>query len=405
MKVISPSLKVVLYTSKEPVKEKYPVKIRVIYNREVKYYSLGVFANEDKFNTTVEPPVIDYGKKVDNAKIKDQFDKAKKAIDAIIESGKDFSFHLFETQYKQTSGSKLKAADYIDLIVEDIEKEERYSTASTYRDCKSSLEAYKPGIRLNEIDRDFLNSYTRHLHKRLSPGSVGIHLRTLRAVINKGIAKKKLSKEAYPFKGFTGIPSTKSRSKKALTKERMKELYDYWKKLSKSEKYSSRWQSLGLFLFSYFAAGINMEDILRLTTEKNMEEGNLKFVRRKTPQQIEIPLHEVAAAIIADFSTVRDNGFLFPFLDKKLPEKTIRHRKMDLLKVVNADLKAIASELGLPDFRFYSARHSFASVQHNQGTSTSQIGEYLGHTSEATTKNYLASLQAETKKEAFGKLL
>ena len=88
-----------------------------------------------------------------------------------------------------------------------------------------------------------------------------------------------------------------------------------------------------------------------------------------------------------------------------LPEKTIRFRKMDLLKEVNSDLKDIADELSMPHFTFYSARHSFASVLHNENSSTSEIGEYLGHTSEATTRNYLASILTERKKESFSKLI
>ena len=426
MKVKKPSIKAKLYKGTVVATGKHPVKLRIIFDRVVKYYSLGIYALPDRFNETVEPPVINGGKAKDNALIAAQLKKANRALETIEESGKEFSFMEFEKLYKQTSGSKVDVYGFIDSLVKDLEAEERYSTTNTYKDCKSSLEAYKahlngkkwpqpkakdgkepaykPSLRINEIDLDFLNAYTRHLHKRLSPASVGIHLRTLRAVINTAITRRQFSKDAYPFKEFKGMPSSRGKSKKALTKERMKELYAYWRKLSKKDKYSQRWQSLSLFLFSYFAAGINMEDTLRLT-EKNLLEGNLKFVRRKTKQEIEVPLHAVAAEIIADFSTISKGGFLFPYLEKDLPEKTIRHRKFNLLKDVNVDLKAIATDLGLSPFQFYSARHSFASVQHNQGTSTSEIGEYLGHTSESTTKNYLASIQTERKKEAFGKLI
>ena len=402
MKELSASVKGVLYKSTPTATGKYPVKIRVTYARESKYYSLGVFA--EALNAAVDPPVIDYGRKADNDKIRTQLKKAQDAVNKIAEMNKDFTFALFETEYKQTRSPKLEASAFIDGLVKALQDEERFSTANTYKDCRNSLEGYRKGVKLYEIDSDFLEKYTRHLHKRLSPASVGIHLRTLRAVVNAAISKRLLSKDSYPFKDFKGIPNNRARSKKALTKERIQELFAYWRKLGKKHKYESRWQSLSLFLFSYFVAGINLEDILRLTP-KNLHDGNLRFVRKKTTQEIEVPLHEIAAEILADFSTVRDNGFLFPFLDKGLPEKTLRHRKLNLLKEINADLKAISDELGMPTFTFYSARHSFASVLHNQKVATSHIGEYLGHTSEKTTKNYLASIETERKKEAFGNLI
>ncbi len=407
MKVLSPSCKVVLYKSTPTASGTYPVKIRVTFDRESKYYSLGVYCGEEAFNDDgVNVPRINRGSPKDNNKIKAQFEKAEEAIKSITAKGKDFTFHLFEQEYGPArSFRKLgMVGEFIDFLVVDMEKNERYSTALTYKDCKSSLEAYKKGLKINQIDLKFLNDYTRNLHGRLSPASVGIHLRTLRAVINAAIEKKLIPKGAYAFEGFKGIPKNKSRSKKALTKERIKELVDHWRKLSKKQKFSSQWQSLSLFLFSYFSAGINLEDIIRLT-DKSLKEGNLRFVRAKTKSEIEIPLTEIGADVLADFSQVSDQGYLFPFLEKKLPSQTIRWRKMNLLKKINADLKTIAGDLGISPFTFYSARHSFASVLHNEGTPTSDIGDMLGHTSEATTRNYIASIQTERKKEAFGKLI
>jgi len=404
MKNQKAQIKVVLYKSKGVNQEgKFPIKVRVTYARKVKYYALGIYSTEEAFNDTNQPPTIDHGKRSDNKAIAERYTKAEAAIQKIADSGKDFTFHLFEKEYQFTATSK-KAGDFIDSIVNEQIHEQRFSTANTYKDCKSSLESFHKALSLNQIDLEFLNKYTRHLHKRLSPASVGIHLRTLRAIINNAIDKRILPKDSYPFNGFTGMPNNKQRSKKALSKEKMIELFDQWKNLSKSEKYSGKWQSLSLFLFSYFVAGINLEDILRLT-DKNLHEGNLKFVRKKTTQEIEIPLHPIAAQILADFSTVSDEEYLFPFMEGKLSEKTARHRKLNLLKKVNADLKTIAGDIGISPFTFYSARHSFASVLHSQNTSTSDIGDYLGHTSEATTKNYLASIETERKKEAFGKLL
>ena len=201
------------------------------------------------------------------------------------------------------------------------------------------------------------------------------------------------------------MPSTgKGRSKKALSKDRMKELFEYWRKTPQKKKYAQEWQNLSLYLFSYLVAGLNLEDIIRLT-DKNLHGDKLHFVRKKTTQPVEVPIHKEAAQILADFSSISKGGYLFPYLKSGLSEKEIRLRKLFLLKKVNADLKAIAGTLGIPAFTFYSARHSFANVLHNQNVPTVHIGDLLGHTNEKTTRNYLASIETETKKEAFGKLL
>lgn len=407
MKVIKPVIKVVLYKSTPTKAGKYPIKLRLTYDRKSKYYSFGVYSSDTAFNETVKPPVINHGSTKDNATIASQWKKAVKALETIEESGKDFTFQSFEKLYQQVTGSK-KVADHVEKIITDLQAEGRFSTSRTYMDCLRSLEAYQPGLLLNQIDADFLNKYNRHLDKKLSPASRGIHLRTLRAIINSAIASKKISKDAYPFKEFKGMPSTKAKSKKAFMKKQMLEIEGYWKKLSKTDKHSRRWQSLSLFLFSYLCGGMNLEDIIRLK-ESDLEQGNLTYNRQKTRitsgMDEVLALHPLASEIIADFSTISDSGYLFPYLEEGLPEKTAWYRKGNLQKKINDDLVEIAKELGLPKFTMTTARHSFASVSYNQGTPIGHIADLMRHTNEKTTRNYVASLETETKKNILNSLL
>lgn len=403
MKIIKAEPSIVLRHN--PVKgDLVPVKLRVTYDRKSRYYALGINATKDTFNETVTPPIIEHGKRSDNEKIASTLKKAEAAIQKISDSGKAFTWHVFDQEFAASRLSVKGAKEFIEGLVEALRGEERFASAFAYRDCGNSLERYKKGLQLNQIDTEFLDKYTRHLHRKLSPASVGLHLRTLRAIINRAIKSRIISKESYPFKGFKGMPSTRSRSKKALTKDQVKDLFQKWKKLSSKAKYSQEWQHLSLFLFSYLCAGVNLEDILRLT-DRNLVGDKLRFVRAKTKVEIEIPLHPTAAEILADFSSIKRGKFLFPYLDEGLKEETIRWRKLNLLKRINKTLKGIAPDLGIQGVTFYSARHSFASILHGQGVATVFVGDMLGHTSESTTRNYLASIEAETKKEAFGKLL
>ena len=56
----------------------------------------------------------------------------------------------------------------------------------------------------------------------------------------------------------------------------------------------------------------------------------------------------------------------------------------------NRALAKIASELGIPKFTTYSARHSFASMLNWRGVDISYISESLGHSSLSVTERYLA---------------
>ena len=59
-------------------------------------------------------------------------------------------------------------------------------------------------------------------------------------------------------------------------------------------------------------------------------------------------------------------------------------------------MKEIAAELGISkSVTTYFARHSFATVLKNSGASMEFISEALAHSSQQTTKNYLAGFEQE----------
>lgn len=57
------------------------------------------------------------------------------------------------------------------------------------------------------------------------------------------------------------------------------------------------------------------------------------------------------------------------------------------------------------DISTYFARHSWATLLKNSGTTTEEISEGLGHSNLRTTKDYLDSFPQEHKKETTKKLL
>ena len=65
----------------------------------------------------------------------------------------------------------------------------------------------------------------------------------------------------------------------------------------------------------------------------------------------------------------------------------------------NRGLAKIASEIGIPKFTTYSARHSFASVLKWSGVDIAFISESLGHSSLSITEHYLAGSGEEERRK------
>ena len=63
-----------------------------------------------------------------------------------------------------------------------------------------SLMKYKAKLCFNDITVEFLRGYERYmLHSNKSLTTIGIHLRTLRAIVNEAIVNKIIPADMYPF--------------------------------------------------------------------------------------------------------------------------------------------------------------------------------------------------------------
>ncbi len=67
---------------------------------------------------------------------------------------------------------------------------------------------------------------------------------------------------------------------------------------------------------------------------------------------------------------------------------------------MNKYVRQIALTVGIKEhISSYVARHSWATIAKNSGTSTAFISEALGHSSELVTKRYLKSFEKSTREE------
>jgi integrase/recombinase XerD len=164
-----------------------------------------------------------------------------------------------------------------------------------------------------------------------------------------------------------------------------------------------------LWLFAYFANGLNVKDIAFLKYE-NIKNGVITFIRAKTIhstkndiQNIDVIITEDIQRIIDTWGTKpqRSKSFIFDILHQNdLSPLQIYRGVNQAVRTINKYMKRIAEDIKLervPTTNF--ARHSFSTVLKRAGVPIEMISEQLGHTSIKTTQNYLGSFESDQKRE------
>jgi integrase len=190
------------------------------------------------------------------------------------------------------------------------------------------------------------------------------------------------------YKDFNVARLKNETRKKSLTKDQLKALIAY-KPPSEAQK-----QAKLLFLFSFYARGINLMDMLQLTKE-NIENNILVYGRQKTGKQMRIKLIKEAQLILDYFKN--DSDFLFPYLKKgQVPKYRVR----DVNANINRRLKLIGKIIGVYGLSMYYARHSFAELNYKAGVRIEIISQMLGHSNLLVTKTYLKRFSDDEVDEA-----
>jgi integrase/recombinase XerD len=402
-------------TRRSKASGKYPVKLRITFLGEQKYYSTGIDLTKDEFKLVINPGAID--KKMDlmaRRQIREwklKCDSILLKADTVIKKMEDFTFKLFEKRFYLNEQSALDVYQFYDTTIKRLKESGKVGTAYNYSCSMNSLKKFSPKLSFREVTIEFLKGYENMLTSNgLSISTVGIYLRPLRAIINEAIAEGLISKEShYHFgKRKYQIPSPKN-IKKALTLDEIKRIYNY-KGLDGSWMQKSR----DFFILSYLGNGINVKDIALLKF-KNIEGDFIKFNRAKTLDTNRNGSRAISIHVSDDIKSIilrwRNNdtdpeGFIFPILHPNPSPEEERKIIQQFIKTMNKYLNMVAGEVGInKHITTYFARHSFATVLKRGGASIEIISESLGHSNHKTTLSYLDSFEDDTKRDMQQKLL
>jgi len=393
--------------SKRTKQNSCPVKLVITHRRKRRYYSLRDFLrpgweylSKEKFDR-----IISKNPRGENKDIAARFDLIKqKAID-VIDKMDLFSFDRFEREFFNKPGNWHDVYYAFEDHIQNLKDDDRIGYASSFNDCFQSIKKYTKGksLSFSDITPTWLKKYEKWLlNSGKSKATAGIYTRTLRRLFNLAIQEHNVKAE-YPFNKYK--PQQSTGRKRALTAKQINMIMNY-KVLELSEKHFAR----DMFLFSFYANGMNLGDVFRLKY-KNLNSDEIVFVREKTKNKatetkISIPLVGSLKDIISRWGqrSILKDAYIFPVLNGATTEQRKKELINFKIRNTNKHLKDIADDLEIEKFSTVAARHSFATILKNTGISVEFLKEALGHSDTSVTQNYLSGFEEDKRREISEKL-
>lgn len=266
--------------------------------------------------------------------------------------------------------------------------------------CSSALNSFvrfngESDIGFEEINSNLILKYEQYLKANgLCRNTSSYYMRKLRTIYNLAVDRN-LTEQRNPFKhAYTGVDKTIKRAVSIETIKALKEMDLRLDPLSAMAR--------DIFLFSFYTRGMSVIDIAYLT-HKNLHNGVLTYYRRKTSQQLAIRWEKQMQAIVDRYRNP-DSDYLLPLI--KPTGKDPHRQYLSSAHLINAKLKKLGKRLGLVEpLTMYVARHAWASIARDNNIPLSVISNGMGHTSEATTRIYLASIDSNELDNANNRLL
>lgn len=296
-----------------------------------------------------------------------------------------------------------KLSGYTERLARELERHGQYRTARAYRTVTRGIVRFNKGedIPLQHINACLIKDFEVFLRDNgRSPNTISYYMRNLRAIYNKAVSERRIlhRTDGKPFAGvYTGVTKT---MKRALTLDEIRALHDFDIPALLKEKnpFTGEYEALKslydaqrYFAFCFNARGMCFIDLAYLQ-KNNIRGGILRYVHKKTGQQIEVKLTTEMNDIISSFSDeTAETPYVFPIIRDM--EKNLRLQYENGLRTQNIRLKKLAALVGIKKpLSTHWARHSWANIGKQENIPLRVISECLGHTSERTTLIYLDQL-------------
>lgn len=411
--------------------QKLPIVLRVTLNSKRLYLSIG---EKSTWSDWIEMCKHEQSTRVrsDSARrteLKLHLSNIKPLICQMVDEG-TFTLERFKDRYNGVVDTDVTIYTIWDEIIQAKRNTDKTGTARCNVDIKKRFEKdMGKNVAFSDINHLFIQKWVDSMKKReLSVTSIGISLRTFRAVVNVCIDRKLIKGNTKDMFKDTGYNKAQSRKHEFLDVPTMQRLYEFWergeakdekgKELFFAKEKNAIFRDLGLFLFMYLGNGQNLADTLRLTYDGwyyATKGTQLRFLRHKTRERNECA-SEVIFPITSEIKKIIEkhgnepqlNRRVFPIMSESItPEQEVwviqrynRYIREHMVKVTEI--------LGLEQCPSSTwARHSFATNLNNSGrVPYKYISDSMGHSGNGDiTSNYIGSYPLHKMLEYNGYLL
>lgn len=269
----------------------------------------------------------------------------------------------------------------------------KYASSQLYTAAMHAHQQYIGAARyaFSSLTRESITGYIEYLRLRnLAPGTISKYLAILHTICLRAACHgTKINREQL----FSGLhPMVGRTAKRAVDKSVLSRIFH----LDLSDKPTLKYAS-DLFLFSFFAQGMSLVDILHLR-HTNIQHGQIRYTRAKCGTRICLGITPQMQQIIERYQeNSSEDNYIFPTLrgvakgsnkEYKVYRATLRATNRALLKISNL------LHLEVP-LTTYVARHTWATNAKKSHIPIPIIQEALGHTSIRTTEIYLQQFETQ----------
>ncbi len=321
------------------------------------------------------------------------------------EATKEQFLKLNKSNINLSNSDKTDAYAIFNEQILTCKKENRFGSGANIYNALNSFKKFKSKFYLEDVSEQWIKDYKKWMiDNGRSVSTAGIFLRVLRSIIQQCMKDKVIIIEKNPFEGISVGWTVKS-SKDILYPEHLKALWEY------QPTTITETRAKDFFFLCYLSNGMNFKDVSMLRN-KDLKNDRFVFIRSKTSttqintKEITVYLCDEVKRIIETYRTKspKPDAFLFDIFncrDAKHHNATfIRYKRK-----TNKELTKISSTLKINRAYLGIARHSFATKLKIDGYASAHISEYLGHSNERTTSNYLKSLPSEIHSQMNSQLL
>lgn len=274
---------------------------------------------------------------------------------------------------------------FMQRVIQHLVQNGQHCTARNYQSALRSFMRFRGGtdMPVNMLDALVVQAFEAWLKRQgICRNTSSFYMRILRAVYNRAVDSG-ITGQCHPFaRVYTGNDTTRKRAVDIVIIKTLKQT-----------DLSARPQldlARDLFMLSFYLRGMSFVDLAHLR-KSNLCNGYLRYTRSKTGQKLCIKWEQPMQRIVEKYAAqTKTCDWLLPILHDNPTEQTYHCVQMRM----GLYLKKVARMAGIQgNLTFYTARHSWATIAHDNHAPISVISEALGHDSERTTQIYLRSIQ------------